>query len=421
MSPAVLDDRAPDQPAPGALPPPISRGSAEFRRMMLALVAAGFSTFALLYAVQPLLPQFTVDFGRTAAEASLAVSASTGVLAGALIFAGVVADRVERRRMMVASMIAAGILTLIVAAAPSWPLLLAARALTGLALAGVPAVALTYIAEEVDAPSIGLAVGLHIGGNVFGGMSGRLATGVLADHFGWRAAVAAVAVLSLAAAVLLRLVLPASRRFQPRRRPLGAALSGFALLFKDKGLPWLFLESFVCMGGFVTIYNYIGFRLLGPPYNLSQSAVGLIFALYLLGMVSSPLVGDLAGRLGRRKVLWAVVAAMLAGVALTLARPLALVVTGMGVMTFAFFGVHSVASSWVARRAGAQRAQGSSLYLFFYYLGASVVGYLGGIAWDGAGWPGVVWLVEACLALGLAAALGLVFLRPLAEPRPPAA
>lgn len=395
------------------LPPPIRRGTPAFNRMMLALVAAGFSAFALLYAVQPLLPLFVDDFGRTPAEASLSVSLATGVLAGALLFASVVADRVERRRMMVWSLIAAGVLTLVVAFAPDWRLLLLARALTGLALSGVPAVALTYIAEEVDSSSIGLAVGLHIAGNVFGGMAGRLATGVLADHYGWRLAVLAVAVAGIAAAVVLRLALPASRRFTPRVRPLQAALSGFALLFRDKGLPWLFLESFICMGSFVTVYNYIGFRLLAPPYGLSHSAVGLIFTLYLLGVVSSPLIGDLAGRLGRRKVFWATVAAMAAGVALTAARPLVLVVLGMGLMTFAFFGAHSVASSWVSRRAGALRAQASSVYLFFYYLGASVVGYLGGVAWGGAAWPGVAALVEAFLAAGVAVAVGLAFLRPL--------
>ncbi|HTK35858.1 MAG TPA: MFS transporter [Caulobacteraceae bacterium] len=395
------------------LPPPISRGTPAFRRMILALVAAGFSTFALLYCVQPLLPVFAQEFHRSAAQASLSVSAATGVLAGALLFWGTVADRVERRRMMFASVVAAGLLTLVVALAPSWPLLLLARGLTGLALSGVPAVALTYIGEEVDADSIGLAVGLHIGGNVFGGMAGRLVTGVLADHFGWRTAVAVLGVMGLVSAGLLRLLLPASRRFRPQIRSFVAAMAGLARPFGDAGLPWLFLESFLCMGAFVTVYNYIGFRLLAAPYHLSQTAVGFIFALYLLGVVSSPLVGDIAGRLGRRKVFWVVVLAMAVGAGLTAARPLWLVIAGVALFTFAFFGAHSTASSWVGRRAGASRAQASSMFLFFYYLGASVIGYLGGVAWGGHGWTGVVVLLEGCLGVALAVAVGLIFLRPL--------
>lgn len=402
------------------VPAGIRRGTPEFRRMIVALMAGGFATFALLYCAQPLLPIFTATFGETAASASLAVSLATGALAGSLLFTGVIADRMDRRRMMVFALVAAALLTLVVSISPNWPLLLAARALTGIALSGVPAVALTYVGEEVDVASVGLAVGLHIGGNVFGGMAGRLITGVMADHFGWRVAVAAIGVMGLVCASLLWLTLPASRRFTPRHRAFAAALGGLVRPWRDKGLPWLFLESFLCMGSFVAIYNYIGFRLLAPPYSLSQTVVGLIFTCYLLGIVSSAWVGDLAGRLGRRKVYWAPIAAMAVGVALTGARPLALVILGVALLTFAFFGAHSTASSWVGRRAPGMRAEASSLFLFFYYLGASVVGTLSGFAWGHFGWSGVVALLEGLLGLALAVAIGLVFLKPLPGNEPAA-
>jgi YNFM family putative membrane transporter len=395
------------------VPAGIRRGTPEFRRVIVALMAGGFSTFALLYCAQPLLPEFARDFGQTAASASLAVSLATGTLAGSLLFTGVIADRIDRRRMMVASLVAAAILTLLVSIAPSWHLLLLARALTGIALSGVPAVALTYVGEEVDVASVGLAVGLHIGGNVFGGMGGRLITGVLADHFGWRAAVGAIGVVGLVCSGLLWLVLPASRRFTPRSRSFASALGGLVRPWRDRGLPWLFLESFLCMGSFVAIYNYIGFRLLAPPYGLSQTVVGLIFTCYLLGIVSSAWVGDLAGRLGRRKVYWAPIAAMAAGVALTGFKPLPLVILGVAVLTFAFFGAHSTASSWVGRRSPGMRAEASSLFLFFYYLGGSVVGTLSGFAWGHFGWSGVVALLEGLLGLAAAVAIGLAFLKPL--------
>lgn len=396
-----------------AVPPPISRGTPEFRRMNLALMTGGFATFSLLYCVQPLLPIFAAEFERDAAQASLAVSVATMALAGSLLFTGVIADRVDRRRMMSIALAAAAVLTLVVAVAPSWPLLLLARALTGIALSGVPAVAMAYIGEEVDARSIGLAVGLHIGGNVFGGMVGRLATGVLADHFGWRAGVGGLGLMGLAAAVLLMLSLPASRRFRPRGHSFVGALAALARPFRDPALRWLFLESFLCMGSFVAVYNYIGFRLLGAPYGLSQTAVGLIFVCYLLGTVSSAVIGDLAGRLGRRKVFWATVAGMVVGVVLTAARPLPLVILGVAVLTFAFFGAHSVASSWVSRRAESARAEASSIYLFFYYLGASVIGSAGGVAWRDHGWNGVAAMLVALLALALAAGVRLAFLPPL--------
>ena len=143
------------------------------------------------------------------------------------------------------------------------------------------------------------------------------------------------------------------------------------------------------MGSFVTVYNYVGFRLLAPPFGLSQTVVASIFLVYLVGTVSSAAVGSLAGRIGRRRVLWAMILLMLAGLALTLADTLPLLVAGMGVFTFGFFGAHSVVSSWVGIRAMAGKAQASALYLFFYYLGSSLVGSLGGLFWTAQGWPGV--------------------------------
>ena len=112
------------------------------------------------------------------------------------------------------------------------------------------------------------------------------------------------------------------------------------------------------MGSFVTVYNYVGFRLLAPPFGLSQTVVASIFLVYLVGTVSSAAVGSLAGRIGRRRVLWAMILLMLAGLALTLADTLPLLVAGMAVFTFGFFGAHSVVSSWVGIRAMAGQGAG---------------------------------------------------------------
>ncbi len=139
--------------------------------------------------------------------------------------------------------------------------------------------------------------------------------------------------------------------------------------FRDAGLPWLFLEAFLLMGAFVTMFNYIGYRLLASPYELSQAVVGLLSLVYLSGIYSSAKIGSLADRLGRRRVLWGTIVLMLSGMVLTLFTPLWLVVPGMLIFTFGFFGAHSVASSWIGRRAIKAKGQASSLYLFCYYVG----------------------------------------------------
>ena len=373
------------------------------------MLFAGFSTFSLLYATQPLLPLFAAQYRLSAEAASLAVSAATGPLAVGILIAGSVSDRVGRRGLMVAAMLAAAVLTLLAAAAPGWWTLLGLRVLTGLALAGVPAVAMAYVADEVDAPSVGAAMGLYIAGSALGGMGGRLLASVLADVAGWRWALGGVGAIGLTMAEAFRRLAPASRRFVRAER-------GAAHPFADWGLLLLFALAFVLMGVFVTVYNYAGFRLLAPPYGLSQAAVGAVFVLYVLGSVSSAWFGALAGRVGRGRVLSLPIMLLVAGVALTAASALPLVIAGIGVVTIGFFGAHSIASAWVGQRAGSGRGRAAAWYLCFYYAGSSLLGSAGGVAWSRAGWPGVTWF---CLGLGVLALVGAGLLGRVEQQRRP--
>lgn len=385
----------------------VEAGSRVFWRINGALFAAGFATFATLYYVQPLLPVFAARFGLSPAASSLALSVATALLAVSMLVAGSLSEAWGRKPVMLASLLLSGVLTIGTALAPSFGQVLVLRGLAGVALGGLPAVAMAYLAEEMNPSAIGIAMGLYIAGNAVGGMSGRLITALLADAAGWRVAVGTIGALSLLAALLLWGALPASRHFRPRPLRAGALVASFGGHLGAPSLPLLFAEGFLLMGGFVTIYNYIGFRLLAPPYRLSQSAVGLLFCVYLVGVISSTVMGALSGRVGRRPVLVGNVVVMLAGVGLTLARPVWLVVAGVALVTWGFFGGHSVASGWVGVTAQRARAQASSLYLFAYYAGSSLVGTLGGWVWSALGWPGVAGLVALVLggALALAAAL----------------
>ena len=385
----------------------VEAGSAAFWRINGALFVAGFATFATLYYVQPLLPVLASRFGLSPAVSSLALSIATALLAVSMLVAGSLSEVWGRKPVMLASLLLSSMLTMVTALAPSFGLVLVLRGLAGVALGGLPAVAMAYLAEEIDASAIGFAIGLYIAGNAVGGMSGRLITAVLADKAGWRVAVGSVGGSGLLAGLLLWRALPASRHFQPRPLRAAALIASFTAHLSTPSLPVLFAEGFLLMGGFVTIYNYIGFRLLEPPYRLSQSAIGLLFCVYLVGVVSSTLMGSLSGRLGRRPVLAGNVMLMLAGVGLTLAQPLWLVVAGVALVTWGFFGGHSVASSWVGARARHARAQAASLYLFAYYAGSSLVGTVGGSVWSAFGWAGIAGLVALVLSGALALAVAL--------------
>ncbi len=357
--------------------------------MCVALVMAGFSTFALMYDVQPILPLFTAQFGVNAATASLAVSLTTGTMALAFIPAAVLSDRIGRRSVMIASLIASATLTVISAVLPGWSGLLAMRTAIGIALAGLPGIAMAYVSEEVHPNSIGAAMGLYIGASAIGGMAGRLGMAFMSQYTGWREAIGLMGAAGLAAGVAFAVFAPQSRAFSPRHHDLRSLTIAMRGLLADRVLPLLYVEGFLLMGVFVTIYNYVSFRLEAAPYSLSQAAIGCVFLVYLLGSVSSAWIGGLASRRGPGRVLWMPIAVLAAGIALTAARPLVAVLCGIAVITGAFFAAHSTASGWVGRRGTRDRAQASALYLLFYYLGSSLLGSAGGLAWNHAAWLGV--------------------------------
>jgi YNFM family putative membrane transporter len=406
------------RPAPPPLATPaeapfIERGTAAFLRTNLAFLCAGIATFALLYCVQPLMPVFSAEFGVSPAASSLSLSLPTAAMAVCMLVASAVSEAVGRKPVMLLSVFASSAITVACAFMPGWTSFLSLRMVQGILLSGLPAVAMAFIAEEVHPRSSGYAMGLYISGSAMGGMLGRVITGLLMEWGGWRLAIGGIGVLGLLASVVFWQCLPPSRHFSARPLSLRGLAENFALHLRDRGLRWLFLEGFLLMGSFVTIYNYIGYRLLAPPYSLSHATVGLVFTVYLVGIGSSTLVGSLADRFTRRRLLWIVLVAMLGGLALMSLQPLVAVIAGIALVTFCFFGAHSLASSWVGRRARVARAQASSLYLFCYYMGSSVVGATGGLAWASNGWPGVTWLVGGCLLLALLAGLRLAQLQPL--------
>ncbi|MGW8390987.1 MFS transporter [Pseudoduganella sp. HUAS MS19] len=378
-----------------------------------AMFFGGFSCFALLYCVQPLMPLLSREFALTPAQSSLSLSLATAAMAVSLLASSAISDRFGRKPLMVGALAVAALMTLLCALAAGYDQLLAARVLLGVALGGMPAVAMAYLAEEIEPGSLGLSMGLYISGSAFGGMVGRMVASVLSDFFSWRMALVAMGVAGVLAAAEFWRSLPASRRFQPSSGGWRALPEHARRHLSDDGLPWLFALAFLLMGCMVSAYNYISYRLLATPFELRQSVVGGISLLYLLGIFSSVWAGKLADRYGRKGVLYLVLSLMQAGIVLTLSSRLPLVIAGLALFTFAFFAAHSMTSSWVGRRArGAALA--SALYLFFYYLGSSVVGWAAGILWGRAGWAGVVGLLGCCLLGAVAIAIHLRRLTPIA-------
>ncbi len=378
----------------------IEAGTGEFWRANVALFAAAFSTFALLYCIQPLLPELARVFRVSPTESSLALSIPTAGLGIGIVLGGSLSEISGRKSVMCGSLIVSAALTIAAAVAPTWILFLVARALTGFALSGLPAVAMAYVSEEFHPNASGLAMGLYIGGTGIGGMTGRLIAGFLTDAFSWRSALGGTGGLAIFLSLMFWALLPASRHFTAHEPSAAELLATAKSHLRDGGLIRLYVMGFVLMGSNVSLFNYIAFRLVEPPYRLSQSAVGLIYLVYVFGVASSPWAGHLAGKRGSRAVLWVMVVIMLGGVVITLGHPLWVALVGFSVISFGFFGAHTVASAWIGRRAGTGKALAASLYLFFYYAGASILGTATGKAWTDAGWSGVAAAIILVLGIG---------------------
>ncbi|MFJ5452366.1 MFS transporter [Pectobacterium jejuense] len=402
---STADDADDIAPKHSGKTPYITRGTPQFMRVTLALFSAGLATFALLYCVQPLLPVLSQDFGISPATSSLSLSVSTVMLAFGLLFTGPLSDTIGRKNVMVVSLMLAAICTVICAFMTSWNGVLIMRAMMGLSLSGVAAVAMSYLSEEIHPSVLAFSMGLYISGNSIGGMSGRLVSGVLTDYFPWRVAIGTIGVLALIAAITFWRILPESRHFRPGSLRPKTLLLNSKLHWRDAGLPLLFLQGFLLMGAFVTLFNYIGYRLMAPPYLLSQAVVGLLSVVYLTGSYSSPKAGALTARYGRAPVLSVAILLMLAGLGMTALSPLFAIFGGMMLFTAGFFAAHSVASSWIGQRARRAKGQASSMYLFSYYLGSSLAGTLGGFFWHSFGWMGITAFLSALLLLALVVSL----------------
>ncbi|WP_064367041.1 MFS transporter [Pantoea ananatis] len=379
----------------------IVRGTQPFMRVTLALFSAGLATFTLLYCVQPILPVLSAQFGISPAASSISLSISTAMMALGLLVTGPLSDAIGRKSVMVTALLLAAICTLLSATMTSWHGILLMRGLIGLSLSGVAAVGMTYLSEEIHPSVVAFSMGLYISGNSIGGMSGRLISGVLTDFFSWRIAIAAIGCFALAAALMFWKILPESRHFRPASlRPRHLTIN-FRLHWRDAGLPLLFAEGLLLMGAFVTLFNYIGYRLLGAPWHLSQAVVGLLSVVYLTGSWSSPKAGALTSRFGRGPVMFGSTFIMLMGLLLTAVNGIALIFIGMMLFTAGFFAAHSVASGWIGPRARRAKGQASSLYLFSYYVGSSVAGTAGGFFWHQFGWGGLTLFISALLVLAL--------------------
>jgi len=389
-------------PAPGPGPSPayeaardpeaakLSPGEPGHTRMRLALFAAGLATFALLYSTQAMLPEVSRALNAAPDQASWTVSGATVGLAVAVLPLAALSERFGRRRMLTVSMATAVVLALAMPFADELGTLIALRTAQGAAVAGVPASAMAFLADEVRSRHLVGAVGLFVAGNSVGGMSGRILTGWVTEGWGWRAGLGSVAVAALLCTAAYVLLAPRARNFRPAELNPRAVARTVGGHLRNPLLLRLYATGLLFMVVFGAVYTVIGYRLAARPFELSQGLIGSIFVIYLAGTAVSATAGRLNSRLGHHGTLYLGIGLVVAGLLVSTVDSLAAIVAGLVLITAGFFAGHSVASGAVSRTATEGRAQASALYQMAYYTGSSLGGALGAVAFAAGGWAATV-------------------------------
>ena len=387
----------------------IEKGTGEYWRAIVMLFLGSVAAFGAEYCLQPIIPVLAKEFDLMPATASLAMSFGTAGMAMAMIGIASFATRLERKKTMTIALGGAAILAIAIAVSASFELILVLRLCQGILLAGFPALAIAYINEEFDPKIIGLVIGIYVSANSLGGLSGRLLISTLTDFFSWRVGVGVAGTMYLLIAIAFWFGLPNSTKKMVKQDGSEKILDGFKKVLKNKEVMSIYAIAFAIMGSFICIYNYISYVFIAPPYNLSQTVVGMIFMMYLLGAVSSTVMGGLSDRYGSGKILCLGCLLMLLGTIITIAASLVLKIIGLALFTFGFFGSHSTACGWAGKIAKGDKARVSSMYMLFYYIGASVIGTVGGMFLSAYGWNGIVLFVGMIMIGALVLAVRLTF------------
>ncbi|XRX42631.1 MAG: MFS transporter [Buchnera aphidicola (Eriosoma harunire)] len=381
----------------------IKKGTKDFYLITLALFFAGFSVFSILYSVQPIFPLFSKCFHLTPFQSSLSLSSATITMACGMLFTGSLSDYYGRKLILCSSLLLASILTMICSICHSWKFIVFIRILTGFTLSGVTNVAMIYLTEEMHVHVLPISIALYISGNTIGGISGRMTTNILSQLFSWNIALFVVGLFSFFSSILSFYCLPTSKNFQFKTLDIKKLFRFLFFQCKDIVLLKLFIIGFIIMGVFVTVFNFIGYRLIASPFFLNQSIIGLISLIYFIGVYTSVQTGFLVKKYNKILLLYIFLILMMIGFLITIFNIICLIIIGLIFFAAGFFSLHSLISCWLGNQSTLLKGYASSWYLFFYYLGGSIFGSIGGYIWLLGGWSMisifVIFLLMVCFFL----------------------
>jgi predicted MFS family arabinose efflux permease len=356
---------------------------------VVGVFVCGLVAFLTLYATQPLLPLFEMLFHASKSAVGWTVSASTLGVAIAAPLLGTFTERMNRKRVILVSILLLAVPTGAAATSSSLGWLIFWRLLQGLITPGVFATTIAYITEAWPPTAVAPVMSIYVSGTALGGFSGRAVTGIMADHVGWRESFLLLGLMSIAGAALVAWLLPdrPSQHRADARPPFRQIFLPMPAHLRNPRLLTTYLVGFNVLFSLVGVFTYITFYLAAPPFSLSTAKLSLLFVVYLVGLVATPLAGALLPRVGLRAGITGSILLSLAGVLLTLVHSLPVVVAGLALCCTGVFISQSCATSFLREAAPeSSRASAVGMYVACYYLGGTVAGVAPSLVWKLGGW-----------------------------------
>ncbi|TSI10447.1 MFS transporter [Lysinibacillus sp. BW-2-10] len=367
----------------------------QFWIVVMSLGLASMFTFAAFYSFQPLLPVLTKSYDISVSYSSMSMSVTTVSLIIGLIVLGFLSDRNGRVLFIKLSIFLSILPFVIIPFMDSYFIIVVLRFIQGFTLAGVPAAALAYIGEEIDAKSSSLATALYISTNALGGMIGRIVAGFVAERYNWQLSLSLIVIFGIIVLIIVLITLPKSKNFISRNRSFKEDLIGFSYHLRNPALLLMFGLGIVLQVTFTGTWTYLPFHLSSPPFSLSLETISYIYFAYAFGILGAPIASWLSNRFTLEKIRVVAILILIIGVACTLHASLLVVLIGLCILCFGFFTAHSLTAASVSRTATHLKGSASSLYLVAYYIGVASGSTLIGPLWDLWKWQGIIYFTLA--------------------------
>ncbi|EGR1390506.1 MFS transporter [Vibrio parahaemolyticus] len=368
----------------------VSFGTPEYKRITLSLALGSFLVFSNLYLLQPMLPTFATLFSISETQVNWLFAASTLALSFSLVPMAVLSESIGRKPVMMVGLFSIPAMSALMLLGDSFIFLVACRALIGIALAAFAAVAVAYMAEELDKHAFSMAIGTYIAANSLGGIAGRISGGLLADNFSVDVAIEVMMVVTLIGVICVHYLLPKQRNFTPSSSSLRHQNRAIIGHFRNQRVWFAMLIGGLNFALFVNLYSVMGFRLVSAPHNVPVGLASLIFICYLGGTFSSRCAGHWSKRYSSILGMFIGAVVSMAGMWIAAFESLAAMLIGLLLISFGAFFTHTLAYGWVGQNATQAKATATALYLVHYYVGGSLGGFLLLYCWQHGGWSTVL-------------------------------